>query len=150
MNQLDRKQMAIQHIKGLMDERKLKFLFLEKILLTTWPIKNDKRPYQISEISIDDESRIRAWQHWGQSDSGFYIEYFDEQTVVAIESVVNSSLQHMRQFRVEIKGYVNIEATSEGNAMKMVKHHSGELKAVSIIHPDKAIDLTSNETSDKQ
>ena len=121
-------------MKELMKKRDLKHVFLNRVVLTTWPgldqPNSDKRPYSIREVCYDDkEDKISVWQHWDQTNSGHFIEDFEDEKVLKIEKELIETVDLLKRFEVKVTGSVYVMATSPEKAVKTVQFmSSSEIK----------------------
>ena len=117
------KYASIARMKNLMKENNLISVFLENVVYTTWP--GDNKPYSIREVNYKpDDNKLVIWQHWDQTNTGHFIEDFEDEKVFKIEKELESSIKALKKYRVVITGWVDIMATSPENAKKTIDHRS--------------------------
>ena len=113
------KYASIARMKSLMKEKNLTSVFLENVIYTTWPGEN--KPYSIRRVEYEPkDDRIVIWQHWDQSNTGHYIEDFEDEKVFRNEKELRSSIEALKKYRVFVTAWVDVMATNPNNAKKTI------------------------------
>lgn len=123
------KYAAINRMKSLLSEKEISVIRLKDVVFTTWPgydkPYSDPRTYSIRELSYNQKkNELTVWQRWDQTNSGHYIEDFEDEKVLMIEAALNDTLEHAKKYSVKVTACTHVLATSPENAVLTVDHMS--------------------------
>ena len=119
---------AIQRMKDLMTEHKLKYVYLKQPIYTTHPggdePGSDTRPYTINEVYYNGkDDSLYFWQFWSEYNVGNDARYFEDEKVFLVEKMLNETFNSpLKKFEVKVTAHAYIMATSPENALATVRH----------------------------